>query len=74
VDTLVKALQTGMADKDFRSRMSTLGATVMDKEANPAALQAKVEQQVPQWGRLVQESGRRAPITSVSPTAFEKDA
>jgi tripartite-type tricarboxylate transporter receptor subunit TctC len=57
VDTLVKALQAGMADKDFQSRMATLGATVMDKEANPAALQAKVEQQVPQWAALFKKVG-----------------
>lgn len=57
IDTLVKALQAGLANEDFKKRMATLGATVLEKDANPAALQAKVEQQVPQWGALFKKVG-----------------
>ncbi len=57
VDTLVKALQAGLADADFKKRMATLGATVLEQDANPAALQAKVEQQVPQWSALFKKVG-----------------
>ena len=32
--------------------MKQLGATVLTKEANPQALDAKVKQQVPQWAEL----------------------
>ncbi len=57
IDTLVKALQAGLANEDFKKRMATLGATVLEQDANPAALQAKVEQQVPQWGALFKKVG-----------------
>ncbi|WP_445819161.1 tripartite tricarboxylate transporter substrate binding protein BugD [Alcaligenes sp. SDU_A2] len=57
VDTLVKALQAGLANDEFQKRMATLGATVLTQDANPAALQAKVEQQVPQWGALFKKVG-----------------
>ncbi|SAI69143.1 putattive exported protein [Bordetella ansorpii] len=57
VDKLVKSLQAGLADPKFQERMQQLGATVMTKEANPQALQAKVKQQVPQWAELFKKVG-----------------
>jgi len=57
VDKLVKALQTGLADPKFKERMRVLGATVMDKQANPDALTAQVKQQVPQWAELFKKAG-----------------
>ena len=57
VDKLVKSLQAGLADPKFQERMQQLGATVMTKEANPEALQAKVKQQVPQWAELFKKVG-----------------
>lgn len=57
VDKLVKALQAGMADPKFQATMKQLGATVLTSEANPAALDAKVKQQVPQWAELFKKVG-----------------
>lgn len=57
VDTLNKALKAGMADPKFQERMAALGAAVLEKDANPKALQEKVEQQVPQWAELFKKSG-----------------
>ncbi|WP_144631008.1 tripartite tricarboxylate transporter substrate-binding protein [Bordetella genomosp. 13] len=57
VDKLVKSLQAGLADPKFQERMQQLGATVLTKEANPEALQAKVKQQVPQWAELFKKVG-----------------
>jgi len=57
VDKLVSALQKGIADPAFKERMATLGATVMTDQANPQALRAKVDQQVPQWAALFKEAG-----------------
>jgi len=57
VDKLLKALQAGVADPKFQERMQQLGATVLAKEANPEALQAKVKQQVPQWAELFKKVG-----------------
>lgn len=57
VDKLVKSLQAGLADPKFQERMKQLGATVLTKEANPQALEAKVKQQVPQWAELFKKAG-----------------
>jgi tripartite-type tricarboxylate transporter receptor subunit TctC len=57
VDKLIKALQTGLADPKFQANMQQLGATVLATEANPAALDAKVRQQVPQWTELFKKVG-----------------
>jgi len=57
VDKLVKALQTGLADPKFKERMRVLGATVLEKQANPDALTAQVKQQVPQWAELFKKAG-----------------
>ncbi|MEO6958373.1 MAG: tripartite tricarboxylate transporter substrate-binding protein [Burkholderiaceae bacterium] len=57
VDKLVKALQSGLADPAFKSRMSSMGATVLPDEANPEALAKKVDQQVPQWAELFKKVG-----------------
>ncbi|WP_459617228.1 tripartite tricarboxylate transporter substrate binding protein BugD [Bordetella sp. 2513F-2] len=57
VDKLVQSLQAGLADPKFQERMKQLGATVLVKEANPAALDAKVKQQVPQWAELFKKVG-----------------
>jgi tripartite-type tricarboxylate transporter receptor subunit TctC len=57
VDKLVGALQAGLANPDFQKRMADLGATVLTDEANPQALAAKVNQQVPQWAGLFKKAG-----------------
>ncbi len=57
VDKLVKALQAGLADPKFQANMKQLGTTVLTSEANPAALDAKVKQQVPQWTELFKKVG-----------------
>lgn len=57
VDKLVKSLQAGLADPKFKERMRVLGATVMEKQANPEALTAQVKQQVPQWAELFKKAG-----------------
>jgi len=57
VDKLVKALQAGLADPKFKERMAGLGAEVLNDDANPAALEAKVKQQVPQWADLFKKAG-----------------
>ena len=57
VDKLVSALQAGLADPKFKERMRVLGATVMEKQANPEALTAQVKQQVPQWAELFKKAG-----------------
>lgn len=56
-DKLVAALQAGLADPAFQKRMSGLGAQVLVDQANPQALQKKVEQQVPQWAELFKQAG-----------------
>jgi tripartite-type tricarboxylate transporter receptor subunit TctC len=56
VDKLIKALQAGLNDKKFQERMHALGATVLVDDANPQALQKKVEQQVPQWAALFKKA------------------
>ncbi|MVW73522.1 tripartite tricarboxylate transporter substrate binding protein BugD [Bordetella sp. 15P40C-2] len=56
VDKLVKSLQAGMADPKFKERMAGLGAEVLNDEANPQALDAKVKQQVPQWAGLFKKA------------------
>jgi tripartite-type tricarboxylate transporter receptor subunit TctC len=40
--------------------MAGLGAQVLTKDANPAALDAKVKQQVPQWAELFKKAGVEA--------------
>lgn len=57
VDKLVSSLQKGMADPAFKERMASLGATVLNDQANPAALTKKVDQQVPQWAELFKKAG-----------------
>jgi tripartite-type tricarboxylate transporter receptor subunit TctC len=57
VDKLVSSLQAGMADPAFKERMASLGATVLNDQANPAALTKKVDQQVPQWAELFKKAG-----------------
>lgn len=56
VDKLVKSLQAGMADPKFKERMAGLGAEVLNDQANPQALDAKVKQQVPQWAELFKKA------------------
>ena len=54
---LIAALQAGLADPKFQERMSGLGAQVLTADANPAALDAKVKQQLPQWAELFKKAG-----------------
>ena len=57
VDKLVKSLQDALASPAFQKSMSELGARVLADEANPEALKAKVEQQIPQWEKLFRQAG-----------------
>jgi tripartite-type tricarboxylate transporter receptor subunit TctC len=57
LDKLNAALKTGMANAKFQESMGKLGATVLTKDATPAALDAKVKQQVPQWAELFKKVG-----------------
>lgn len=60
LDKIQASLQAGMADPAFQKRMETLGARVLTAQANPEALNKKVEQQVPQWAKLFKEAGLQA--------------
>ncbi len=60
VQKLNTALKAGLSDPQFKERMAALGATVLLDEATPQALQAKVEQQVPQWAELFKQAGLEA--------------
>ncbi len=60
IDKLVSSLQAGMADPAFKERMASLGATVLNDQANPEALTKKVDQQVPQWAELFKKAGVKA--------------
>ena len=57
IDKLVKSLQAGLADPKFKERMAGLGAEVLESDANPKSLDAKVKQQVPQWAALFKKAG-----------------
>ncbi len=60
-DTVVKklesSLQAGMASPKFKERMDALGAAILTDEANPAALDAKVKEQIPVWADLFKKAG-----------------
>src|SRR5690606_42106874 len=57
LEKLNAALKAGLADKAFQERMAGLGANVLTDRANPEALAAHVNQQVPQWADLLKKSG-----------------
>ncbi|HZH57791.1 MAG TPA: tripartite tricarboxylate transporter substrate binding protein BugD [Burkholderiaceae bacterium] len=57
LEKLQAALQAGLADKAFQERMSGLGANLLPDRANPEALAAHVNQQVPQWAELFKKAG-----------------
>lgn len=57
LEKLQAALQAGLADKAFQERMSGLGANLLPDRANPEALAAHVNQQVPQWAELFKNAG-----------------
>jgi Uncharacterized protein conserved in bacteria len=56
-EKLVKALQAALQNKEFQDRMAGLGATLLPDRANPEALAAHVNQQVPQWAELFKNAG-----------------
>jgi len=56
VEKLNAALKAGLADPAFKERMAGLGAEVLESEATPEALTAKVKQQVPQWADLFKKA------------------
>lgn len=60
LDKLQEALKAGLADKAFQDRMAGLGANLLADRANPEALAAHVEQQVPQWAELFKQAGIEA--------------
>ncbi len=60
LDKLQSALKAGLADKAFQDRMAGLGATLLPERANPEALAAHVDQQVPQWAELFKKAGVEA--------------
>lgn len=57
LDKLQAALQAGLKDKAFQDRMAGLGANLLPDRANPEALAAHVNQQVPQWAELFKKAG-----------------
>ena len=57
LEKLQQALQDGLADKAFQDRMAGLGANLLPDRANPEALAAHVDQQVPQWADLFKKAG-----------------
>ncbi|NYT22854.1 tripartite tricarboxylate transporter substrate binding protein BugD [Alcaligenaceae bacterium] len=57
LDKLQAALKAGLADKAFQDRMAGLGANLLPDRANPEALTAHVNQQVPQWAELFKKAG-----------------
>lgn len=60
LDKLQAALKAGLADKAFQDRMAGLGANLLPDRANPEALTAHVNQQVPQWAELFKKAGIEA--------------
>ncbi len=60
LEKLQKALQDGLANKAFQDRMAGLGANLLPDRANPQALSAHVDQQVPQWAELFKKAGVEA--------------
>jgi len=60
LDKLQAALKAGLADKAFQDRMAGLGANLLPDRANPQALAAHVDQQVPQWAELFKNAGIQA--------------
>jgi len=60
LDKLNAALKAGLADKAFQDRMAGLGANLLADRANPEALAAHVDQQVPQWAELFKQAGIEA--------------
>ena len=60
LEKLQKALQDGLANKAFQDRMAGLGANLLPDRANPQALAAHVDQQVPQWAELFKKAGVEA--------------
>lgn len=57
LDKLQAALKAGLEDKAFQDRMAGLGANLLADRANPDALTAHVDQQVPQWAELFKKAG-----------------
>ncbi|NLN67793.1 MAG: tripartite tricarboxylate transporter substrate binding protein BugD [Alcaligenaceae bacterium] len=57
LEKLESALAGALKDPKFKERMDQLGATVLENDAHPAALQAKVEQQIPVWAELFKKAG-----------------
>lgn len=57
LDKLQEALKAGLEDKAFQERMAGLGANLLPDRANPQALAAHVDQQVPQWAELFKQAG-----------------
>ena len=60
LDKLQAALKAGLEDKAFQERMAGLGANLLADRANPEALSAHVNQQVPQWAELFKKAGIEA--------------
>ena len=59
-EKLQAALSAALENKDFQDRMAGLGATLLPERANPEALTAHVDQQVPQWAELFKKAGVEA--------------
>jgi tripartite-type tricarboxylate transporter receptor subunit TctC len=54
---LGEALQAGLADPEFKKRMTELGAIVLNDKANPAALDALVKSETAKWGAVIHKAG-----------------
>lgn len=54
---LESSLAAAVKDPKFKERMDKLGAVILENDANPAALKAKVDQQIPVWAELFKKAG-----------------
>jgi tripartite-type tricarboxylate transporter receptor subunit TctC len=58
IDTLVKALQTALADPALRKRFDELGTEPASKEsATPAALRKHLKSEIDKWGPIIKKNG-----------------
>jgi len=58
IDTLVKALQTALADPELKKRFVELGTDPASKEsATPAALRKHLKSEIDKWGPIIKKAG-----------------
>jgi hypothetical protein len=55
---LVTALQASVQDKQFKKRLSDLGAEVVTPDkATPASLEKKLNSEVEKWAAIIKKAG-----------------